>query len=216
MISIIIPIYNGLEFLDECLQSVYSQTFKDYEILLGLNGHEINGETYNFLRTYQSDKLRVFQYEFANKSKTCNELIKECTYDIICVLDADDKWMPIKLERQLQYINDYDVVGTLCQYFGESSLKLELPVKQIRISWFNINPIINSSSMFHKKDAYWEDIFGVEDYEMWLRLDREGKTFFNVPEYLVFHRIHKSSAFNTNELQQENLQKIKEIYGIRG
>lgn len=215
MISIIIPLYNGVEFLDECLNSVYNQTFKDYEILIGLNGHEIDGKIYKTIKHHENDKLKIIQYEFVNKSKTCNELLKECKYDIICMLDVDDKWSPTKLEKQVPYIKGYDVVGTFFQYFGETSHLINLKSGEIDSNTFkNINPIINSSSMFYKKDAYWEDIFGVEDYEMWLRLNREGKRFYNVPEYLTYHRIHKTSYFNSSQLQKENLQKLKIKYNL--
>ena len=213
MISIIIPIYNGLEFLDECLESIYNQTFNQYEILIGLNGHEINGDIYNNLKKYENDKLKVIQYDFKNKSKTCNLLLDECKYDIICMLDVDDKWAPNKLEIQLKYINNYDVVGTFCKYFEDNNIVPELPFGKLHYNIFmRVNPIINSSSMFYKKDACWEDIFGVEDYEMWLRLNKEGKQFYNIPEILTYHRIHKTSLFNTSELQQENLKILEEKY----
>lgn len=215
MISIIIPIYNGLEFLDECLESIYNQTFEKYEILIGLNGHEKDGDSYNFLNKYKNEKLKVFQYEVANKSETCNNLIKECKYDIVCLLDVDDKWENTKLEKQIKYIKNYDVVGTFCYYFGEKNQPLSLVSGEIPNYIFDYNnPIINSSSMFYKKDAKWRDIFGVEDYDMWLRLNREGKKFFNIPEFLTYHRIHKTSAFNNSSLQQENVQKLKIEYGI--
>ncbi len=217
MISIIIPLYNGINFIDECLDSIYNQTFQDFEILVGLNGHEINGSIYNKIKTYENNKLKVYQYDIPNKSKTCNNLIKECKYDIICLLDVDDKWLPNKLEKQIDYIKKYDVVGTFCQYFGETNIFPYLPPGEIQKNIFKyMNPIINSSSMFYKKDAYWEDIFGVEDYEMWLRLIKEDKKFYNISEILTLHRIHKISSFNGSEKQQENIKILKEkYYGIK-
>ena len=44
MILIIIPLYNGVEYLDECINSVKNQTLTNWEILIGINGHEINSE----------------------------------------------------------------------------------------------------------------------------------------------------------------------------
>ena len=104
----------------------------------------------------------------------------------------------LKLEKQINFINKYDVVGTFCQYFGDKNDCPNLPPKNIIPSiLMEFNPIINSSSMFHKKDAYWNQDYHAEDYEMWLRLNFEGKTFYNIPEKLTYHRIHQSSFFNT-------------------
>lgn len=215
MISIIIPIYNGLEFLDGCLNSIYNQTFQDFEILIGLNGHEIDGEIYRKIKINENKKLKIYQYNTANKSETCNQLLNECKYEIICLIDVDDEWLPEKLERQINYIKNYDVIGTFCQYFGDRHNFPNIPAGEISPTIFNyVNPIINSSSMFYKKDAKWEDIFGVEDYDMWLRLNREGKKFFNVPEYLVMHRIYETSSFNGSELQNKSLQLLKKKYNL--
>lgn len=215
MISIIVPLYEGIEFLDECLSSIYNQTFQDFEILIGLNGHEINGSIYERIKKYENDKLKIHQFNIANKSETCNQLVKNCENEIICLLDVDDKWLPNKLEKQIVHIKNYDVVGTFCQYFGDRNDFPYLPSGEIPPANFNyLNPIINSSSMFYKQDANWENIFGVEDYEMWLRLNKEGKKFFNVPEFLTYHRIHKSSSFNSSYRQQENLLLLKEKYNL--
>jgi 5-methylthioribose kinase len=67
--------------------------------------------------------------------------------------------------------------------------------------------------MFHKQDAHWEDILGVEDYEMWCRLSVAGKKFYNVSDVLVKHRIHSGSAFNTEE-HTRSITNIRERYGL--
>ena len=93
---------------------------KDWEVLIGVNGFELNSEVYNFAKKFENEKIRVFEYNFQDKSKTSNELLKESLYDIICVIDVDDKWEKTKLEKQLDYINKYDVVGTRCYYIDEN------------------------------------------------------------------------------------------------
>ena len=51
--------------------------------------------------------------------------------------------------------------------------------------------------MIHKKNAVWRKLFySVEDYDLWLKLNSEGKKFYNIAEPLVMHRIHQESAFN--------------------
>jgi para-aminobenzoate synthetase component 1 len=68
--------------------------------------------------------------------------------------------------------------------------------------------MINSSSLIKKELCYWDKNYdGVEDYDMWLRLWKNCKKFFNVPEFLVLHRIHNTSAFNSkgNNLKVNDL-----------
>jgi len=61
-----------------------------------------------------------------------------------------------------------------------------------------VNPIIISSAIIRKELCYWNPIWeGVEDYDLWLRLKGKSKTFYNLKELLVKHRIHNESAFNS-------------------
>ena len=59
-----------------------------------------------------------------------------------------------------------------------------------------VNPVINSSCLLKKELCWWEPNNILEDYDLWLRLWREGRRFYNFPDLLVKHRIHRTSAFN--------------------
>ena len=59
MISVLIPLYNGVEFIDESVESVKKQTFEDWKCIIGVNGHDSNSEIYNIACKYQSDKIKV-------------------------------------------------------------------------------------------------------------------------------------------------------------
>ena len=98
-VSILIPLYNGIEFLDESISSVKYQTHKNWEIIIGINGHPENSNIYLQAKQYQNNKIRVLEFlSTKGKSQTLNEMIKYSKYDIICLLDVDDKWLPSKLE----------------------------------------------------------------------------------------------------------------------
>jgi hypothetical protein len=68
------------------------------------------------------------------------------------------------------------------------------------------NPIINSSVIVKKELCHWIEN-GIEDYDLWLRLRKQNKKFFNVNGVLVMHRIHKNSAFNS----KGHVDKIDDI-----
>ena len=98
----------------------------------------------------------------------------------------------------IPFIKNYDVVGTKCQYFGDSNGVPKIPINDLsKFNFLSYNPIINSSSIIKKELCLWNNIV-IEDYELWLRLWKQGKTFYNVNNILVKHRIHKTSFFNNS------------------
>jgi teichuronic acid biosynthesis glycosyltransferase TuaG len=199
-ISILIPIYNGIEFLHQSIGSVLSQTYSHWEVILGINGHPAESEVWEIAKNYSVyQRIRVLDMvDIKGKSNALNEMVKHATYNWIAILDVDDIWYPTKLEKQLAYLEKYDVVGTKCVYFGDmNNIVPYIPNGDLSsIDFFERNPIINSSAIIKKELCHWEEN-GLEDYDLWLRLKRFGYSFYNVDEVLVLHRIHLDSAFNS-------------------
>lgn len=213
MISILMPIYNGIEYIEESVPSIISQTFTDWELIIGVNGHPKNSDVYKKALQYSSDKISVRDFpDIKGKSVTLNKMLKFSKYDSICLLDVDDIWVPEKLEAQMPYIEKYDVIGTHCRYFGDSDAIPWLYIGEVTEDHFSLtNTVINSSCMINRRgrEIYWDPIWdGVEDYELWIRLVRNKWTFFNVNSMLVKHRIHMDSFFNSkNRELSESLVK---------
>ena len=214
MISILIPIYNGIEFISESVNSVLAQTYQDWEVIIGINGHEPDSEIYNIANKFASEKIKVINlYPIRGKPNSLNEMIKYCKYDWIAILDVDDIWYPEKLQKQIEYIKDYDVIGTKCQYFQDSNIIPNIPIGNITdFNFLSVNPIINSSSLIKKHLCHWKN-HGVEDYDLWLKLRYIIKAkIYNIDEVLVYHRIHKQSAFNNSN--NNNVPDLKKKYSI--
>jgi glycosyltransferase involved in cell wall biosynthesis len=215
MVSILLATYNGERFISKSIESILNQTFKDFELLIGLNGTTDN--TLKIIEQYEDNRIKVFDYgDDKGKSKTLNKLLTESKYDWIAVQDDDDIWIENKLELQINYINNYDVIGSNINYINEVGTIIGSPslaltddeIKQKSLS--GNNQIANSSSILKKTNAIeingWrEDLDGIEDYDFWLRLIRLNKRFVNLQEKLVLHRLHSNSNFNT---KQYDLSKI--------
>jgi len=202
MISVLIPIYNGIEFIDESVSSVIAQTYDKWEIIIGINGHPQNSQVFQQAKIYENNRIKVLDmYTIKGKSAALNAMIKHCSYDYVAILDVDDIWHPEKLRVQSKFLDSYDVIGTNCIWFGDRNDTVpSIPVMDINSFDFKlVNPIINSSSITRKKICYWDETIysGVEDYDMWIRLRLQGCKFYNCPEILVKHRIHQASAFNS-------------------
>jgi teichuronic acid biosynthesis glycosyltransferase TuaG len=221
MISILMPIYNGVEFFKQSLLSIIYQTYTKWELLIGINGHPENSEVYkevyriveSFLLINPSliDKIRIFDlYYIHGKSNTLNNLLPLCKYNYIALLDVDDIWLKNKLEIQSSFIDKYDIIGTHCIYFGDiQGIKPAIPLGDLtNFDFKKVNPIINSSVIIRKNLCNWDYTKdGVEDYDLWLKLKKENKTFYNCHDVLVWHRIHNSSAFNS----KGNHLKVNEL-----
>lgn len=195
------PIYNGIEFIDESVTSVLDQTYTQWELLIAINGHAENSVVYQKAKEYEviSNKIKVFDfYQIKGKSNTLNEMLKNCNFNYVAILDVDDVWHKKKLEIQSQhFIKNYDVIGSRCVWFGDRpGIVPIIPLGDISNYDFSlVNPIINSSAIIKKELCYWNEN-GIEDYDLWLKLRKSGKTFYNCSEILVKHRIHTASAFN--------------------
>ena len=198
------PIYNGIEFIDESISSIIQQEMTHWELIIAINGLPVNSNEYQIAKTYENKypmhlgKIRVYDmHTIQGKANTLNAMISLCQYDYIAILDVDDIWHPNKLHCQMPYIDKYDVVGTQCIYFGDREGTIpSIPLGDIsNIDFFKVNPIINSSVIIRKELCYWNEN-GVEDYDLWVRLCKQNKTFYNCNEVIVKHRLHNASAFN--------------------
>lgn len=216
-IAILMPIYNGYEFFEESFSSIILQSYKNWQLFIGINGHPKCSIIYKKILkiiTPFSNEYDIILLDFGepgNKSSTLNKMVDILSEDIkyISLLDVDDIWYPNKLEIQiplLQMNYPYQIVGTKCEYFGLKSNIPNIPNGDFSISHnFKLsNPIINSSVIIHISLANWneETTNGLEDYELWLKLNKIGNIkFYNCSQVLVKHRIHNNSAFNLHNSQ---------------
>jgi glycosyltransferase involved in cell wall biosynthesis len=215
VISILLATYNGERFISESIDSILNQTFNEWELLIGLNG--TTDGTREILKNYSDPRIMVFDYgNDKGKAKTLNKLLTEAKYDWIGLQDDDDIWIERKLESQIKFTDKYDVIGGMISYIGEFGNYRGRPNLSlnhgeiIRRSLNGDNQIANTSAILKKEAAIsiggWkEDLDGIEDFDLWLRLMRSDKRFINVPDMVVLHRLHSNSNFNTKEY---NLDKI--------
>jgi glycosyltransferase involved in cell wall biosynthesis len=217
-VSILTTVYNGWEFLEECARSIYCQKSEydgvevEWEWLIGINGHGESGGPAMLAAAAAANgpRTRVKNLsQVRGRVEALEELRTYCSpkSEWIAILDCDDVWLPEKLILQAIAITraraPIDVIGTFCEYFGERGGGPSLPggwISPERIA--QSNPIINSSALIRRELATWEDRFGLEDYDLWLRLARLGRRFFSIPHVLVRHRIHSDSAFNSSGKQR--------------
>jgi|TARA_Y100000310_G_scaffold169451_2_gene169506 glycosyltransferase involved in cell wall biosynthesis len=220
MISILLAVHNGEEYLREAIDSVLNQSFNEFELLIGLN--DSTDGSREIIQEYNDYRITVFDYKEKGKAKTLNKLLKEANFEWIGLQDDDDIWDDCKLEVQMCNTEGEDVIGTKIFYINEfgditGNPKLKLHYSQIvEYSFKGINQIANTSAIFKRKDAievdgWTEGLDGIEDFDFWLKLMIKGCLFTNLDYNGVYHRIHTKSNFNTKE---HDIKGLLETYGL--
>ena len=97
-VSVVIPTYNSSQFIVETLESVFAQTYKDYEIIVVDDGSTDN--TKEVLQPYTS-RIKYIYKENGGPASARNVGIKSAQGEYIAFLDSDDRWLPEKLEKHI-------------------------------------------------------------------------------------------------------------------
>jgi glycosyltransferase involved in cell wall biosynthesis len=218
MITVLVPLYNGIEFLEECLTSVRAQIFQDWTCIIGVNGHGPGGgpvmtQAISIVEELQDSRFKVVNLpEVKGAPEAINALVAMATTPWVAHLDADDKWHPMKLHCQMKSLEEAsaDIVGTFCRYFGDWDSGPNIQSGYVLEDVFHrMNPMIHSSILIRKELAHYTNEFVTYDYDCWIRNLQAKKVFFNVPLELTFHRVYKSSHFNASGTQRPELVRMK-------
>lgn len=223
-VSVIIPTYNYVEFICDSIESVINQTYKDFEIIVVDDGSTDN--TSEVVKKYK-DKISYFYKENGGPSSARNYGIKNAKGEFICFLDADDIFIPEKLELQVKYMEDHkdDNIGLIysdyycvsrrlkiTDYYesiGFSSQK-EAVMYLLNYNYINTSTVMIPKACIEKKGFFNEKYRYLEDYDLWLRLGCNYK-FGYINKPLVKTRSHFKNLRNkVSDLEMiNNAKKIK-------
>ena len=218
-VTVLVPLYNGIEYLEECLQSVKDQIYTNWTCVVGVNGHgDTNSDVFlsaqKIIQGLQDPRFLVVNLPGVKGAPAAiNSLVASAKTEWVAHLDADDKWYPMKLHCQIKIVEQgsgADVIGTFCEYFGEWSGGPSIPGGYVPNQTFvRENPMIHSSILIRKELAYYTDEFVTYDYDCWVRLAMQNKIFFNVPLAITCHRVYAQSHFNASGKQRPDLVQAK-------
>ena len=207
-VSVIIPAYNAQAYLPETIDSVLAQTYSDYELIVVDDGSK--DRTVSIVKQYQTmypEKIKLILKENGGPASARNLGVKAASGEYIAFNDADDLWLPSKLEKQINLFEklaphvglvynkskkfDNDGIWTLPEKF------IKIPVKGwIYKDLLKDNMIPNQSVIVRKKCFDEVGLFdespkvvSSEDYDMWLRIAMKYEVSF-IDEVLSLYREH--------------------------
>lgn len=209
-ISIVLPVYNAKNFVDKTVESVFQQTFSNWELII-VDDCSKDG-TYDYLYEKYSNvaNVKVFKNEVnSGAGMTRNKGLQEASADIIAFLDADDLWLPRKLELQLAHLrrNNSAIVHTSYAFIDEcgngiagkviASSKVDLN------SYMRNTEIGMSTSLLNKKivgDIRLDAMRTRQDTKLWLTLLGKGFTSEGIEDVLVLYRV-RAGQISGNKLK---------------
>lgn len=214
-ISVILPVYNAAPYVEKAINSILQQSFLDFELLL-LDDGSTDNSSY-IVREYakKDERIRLIQRENRGLIATLNEGILLARAPYIARMDADDVSLPYRLEIQFRYMEREPklvALGSAIQYineFGKPYRRKKYPAgENVSKALLWGAPLAHPSVMLRTlavRDVggYPSEFTHAEDYALWLRLQSRGR-IDNVPNVLLYYRIHKYSVSHINALQQRN------------
>jgi glycosyltransferase involved in cell wall biosynthesis len=205
LVSVIIPAYNAMKYLPKALGTVLNQTFTDFEVLIINDGSSDNIITW--ISSITDPRVRLINQPNKGVSEARNTGIVQAQGEYLAFLDADDMWRPTKLEKQVEYLNNYPSVGLVYNWTEFTDEKGEATgVKVLSQMEGNVweemlvnDKISNGSSVmirricFEKAGLFDPNLTILEDRDMWLRI-AAYYPFGLIKECLTLYRRHFSNA----------------------
>jgi len=201
-ISVIMPAYNSAKLIRYSIKSILNQSYKELELIIVDDGSDDN--TAEVISEFKDNRILYFKTENKGTAAAVNFGVTKAKYDWIARIDTDDLNTKDRLEQQVEYINnnpETDVVSSWSIYFNNKGRILFFLLPPVEHKYIldvlNLhNPLNQSGVLIRKKMLdeykYNESFLLNEDFELFFRI-REKVKFRNIPEYLVYTRVHEKS-----------------------
>ncbi len=230
LVSIIMPTFNSGNFIKESINSVISQTYMDWELIIiddfsSDNTHEIVSE-------FESIDDRIIYYrlpENRGAAEARNKGISLAKGQFIAFLDSDDFWIKTKLANQIDFMisNNYLFTCTNYRFINEEGRDIGKIVKSrtildyhgiLRYSPGNSTVIYNAMAT---GKIFIPNIRKRNDYLMWLTLIKKTKYLYGLNEDLTYYRLRKNSlSYKKSDLVKyhwtiyQKYEKLSLVYSV--
>ena len=221
-VSILMPIYKTAPYLREAMDSILSQTFSDYELIILNDCSPDNAD--EILDTYADSRIVRYKGEKnVGLSNILNVGIEMARGKYIARMDSDDVSLPDRLRIQVDYMEahpDIDLVSVGMQLFGakDDIWVRETNPEKVKINALFHSPILHASSVWRRERfeenglRFRQEMVPSEDYDLWTRALVKGLKLVNLPQVLYKYRIHSAQATTNTELTSEKDRLVQQNF----
>lgn len=212
LISVVLPMYNAENFIEETIRSVLNQTYKTFEILVvdDCSNDKSVEIVESLIEEYKNIKLYI-NNENLGVAISRNRAVKNANGRFICYLDADDFWLPDKLEKQLNFVLQNDCAFSFTGYEFTTSMRKEsgkivTPPQMISYKEALRNHTIFTStvmldlSKLKKENIMMPDVRRGQDTATWWKILKITNKAFCLQEPLSLYR-RTNSSLSSNKLK---------------
>lgn len=197
MFSVVIPYYKKRRYIERCLDSVYNQSFKDFEIILVDDG---SNDDIAELIEQKYPQVKLIQQSNQGVSAARNKGIANAIHEYIAFLDADDCWGSSYLDYAAKVIDeniDVKIIGyhytrdlstVECDSHSIDYFRFENYFKEaIRNTYFTSSSTIINRKFFQQNPGFNSNLKRGEDIDVWIRAVASGGNAFYVRNTLVYY-----------------------------
>ena len=227
-VSIIIPVYNGSDYMKYAIDSALSQTYKNIEIIVVNDGSNDNGKTRKIAKEY-GNKIRYFEKKNGGVSTALNLAIKNMKGQYFSWLSHDDEYYPTKIEEQVKEIEGTDktiIMSDYCTIDEHGNKISEIRLNKNKIEKNSYYPIFEGKlngitllipkKAFNESGEFDESLKCTQDYDLWFKMLKAGYKFKHVPKALAKSRQHRNQTtyLSPNTIREGNKLWIRLVNSI--
>lgn len=215
LVSIIIPVFNGSNYISTAIESALNQTYENIEIIVVDDGSNDDGKTAKAVSKYEN-KVKYYYKANGGVASALNFGIKKASGEYISWLSHDDVYNPQKIKKQITYLkyienkntiifSNFELIDKDGKILSSTEFDKMYSINQLQNSIFpvlkgatNGCTMLISKQIFLDNDMFNEKLKTTNDYEMWFRLFEKYPIKF-ICDPLIKYRIHDMQDTKTSD-----------------
>jgi teichuronic acid biosynthesis glycosyltransferase TuaG len=228
LVSVIVPAYNAEKYIKATIESALEQTYRNLEVVVGDDGSTDGTREIVQALAARDPRVKYFSQKNAGQSAARNLAIAHAQGKYIAFLDADDLFLPTKLEEQVGYLEAHPDCGvSYCNIYhffdGDPThlYRFDVPTpsgllfdKLLRANFINPLTVVLRKELLDRYGAFEPTFRRVDEQYLWLKLSWNGAQFCHLPRALGRYRVHRASLSNEPVYFKESEEQFLKLIEI--
>ena len=214
LFSIIVPVFNGEQYLAQALDSIKAQTFNNFEVLVVDDGSVNGTHMQSVVEHMQDERFRYLRKNNGGVSTALNLGISHARGEYFCWLSHDDMWAITKLEKQAAFLDantilcsNYKLIDSAGNFISQTNFHQSLDTSSgmnlITRGLIHGCSVVMPLAAIKALGGFDEGLKYTQDYDLWLRAIKRNYNFTFMPNQLVYARVHSLQTGKTSNTEIE-------------